>query len=716
MKNLIDKFLPPIPGLNGERLENLRSSISIQLHIFAVAFVTLLLFLVFRRNVSATEYLLFAFGLSLPLFSLTGIRLTGNDVLVRSITSVIAIGCVTTWAYLGGGTMSGAMPWLFAILAIVATFGNVAVLGSTFAAVAMSMFFLHFAETRGFLPESFVIPEDRPLEFLIGALSAAAATVIATLFIARERLRKNRDIHSTTQRFRSLTEISSDLYWERDADMRFTWVAGNLLSRAGLDPADLIGKCVWELPGALPETGEWETYRAMLAQHKAFRETILGLKDAQGRQHWIAVSGEPMIDASGRFAGYRGVGRDITHLHYARQELHELNATLEKQVASRTADLEKSVSALRESEQLLRKLVDAIPLCIWVKDRAGRYLLVNQSHARLRQSTPEDMLGKTALQTGLSAASAASTDRIEQEVRLAGKPREDHDASSTDSQGNPLHFIILRLPFYFSAQAPDALLGIGINVTELKAAQIKINELNADLEKRVVQRTAELELLAHELESFSYSVSHDLRAPTRAMTGFATILIEEYRSRLPPDAVHMLERIAAAGVNMGSMIDSLLKLSRVGRAELHRDEVNLSEVAHKVWEELRSHGTISSARFISADNLIANADATLMYSVLQNLISNAVKYSSRRPQPVIEFGSQAEAEKTVYFVKDNGVGFDMEYAEKLFGAFQRLHAAHEFEGAGIGLATVQRIIHRHGGRIWCEARLDQGAAFYFTLG
>ncbi|MGE4111151.1 MAG: ATP-binding protein [Burkholderiales bacterium] len=716
MKTLVDKFLPPIPGLNEERLASLRSSISIQLHIFTVAFLTLLLFLVFRRNVSTTEYLLFGFGLSLPVFSLAGIRLTGNDVLVRSITSVMAIGCVTVWAYLGGGLMSGAMPWLFAILAIVATFGNVAVLGSTFISVALAILFLHLAQTRGFLPESFVIPEDRPLEFLVGTLSAASATVIATLYIARERLRKNRDIASNTLRFRALTEISSDLYWERDANMRFTWVAGSLLSRTGLDPADLIGKRVWELPGALPETGEWKTYQDMLDRHESFREIILCLKDARDRQHWIAISGDPMIDASGGFAGYRGVGRDITHLHNTQQNLHDLNATLEQQVASRTAELENSVSALRDSEHLLRKLVNAIPLCIWVKDRAGRYLLVNQSHAQLRKSTPENMLGKTALQTGLSPAAAAAADRIEQEVRLTGKPREDHDDSSTDSNGNSLHFIILRLPFYFSAQDPDALLGIGINVTELKAAQLKISELNANLEKRVEQRTAELEQLTRELEAFSYSVSHDLRAPARAMTGFASVLLEDCRGQVPPGAVHMLERIEAAGTSMSRMIDSLLVLSRVGRAELNRQPVNLSDSVRKIWEELQNHRPPNSARLVVADGVVANADPGLIRSVLQNLIDNALKYTGKNPDPVIEFGSYRNGHETVYFVRDNGVGFEMEFAEKLFGAFQRLHSSDQFEGSGIGLATVQRIIHRHGGRVWCEARLNHGACFYFTLG
>ncbi len=236
-----------------------------------------------------------------------------------------------------------------------------------------------------------------------------------------------------------------------------------------------------------------------------------------------------------------------------------------------------------------------------------------------------------------------------------------------------------------------------------------------ELEERVRERTAELQAANKELESFSYSVSHDLRAPLRAIDGFSQALFEDYYEKLDVQGKGYIDRIRAACGRMAQLIDDLLSLSRVTRAEIRREEVDLSAMAHSIAEELRRTEPEREVEFAISPGLLARGDARLLHVVLQNLLSNAWKFTRKKAQARIELGVTEDNGRPVYFVRDNGAGFDMAYADKLFGAFQRLHSAREFEGTGIGLATVQRIIHRHGGRVWAEAAVGKGATFYFTL-
>jgi signal transduction histidine kinase len=227
----------------------------------------------------------------------------------------------------------------------------------------------------------------------------------------------------------------------------------------------------------------------------------------------------------------------------------------------------------------------------------------------------------------------------------------------------------------------------------------------------------ELEGANKELEAFSYSVSHDLRAPLRSIEGFSQILLEDYADRLDEEGQDYLGRVRAASQHMATLIDDLLDLSRVSRGPLRREPVDLAALATGIIGELRRSHPEREVEVVIAEGLTANGDARLLRLALENLLNNAWKFTSKKPRATIEFGSiDREATERVYFVRDDGVGFDEAYAGKLFGAFQRLHGAEEFEGTGIGLATVQRIVHRHGGRVWAEGRVGGGAAFYFTLG
>ena len=226
----------------------------------------------------------------------------------------------------------------------------------------------------------------------------------------------------------------------------------------------------------------------------------------------------------------------------------------------------------------------------------------------------------------------------------------------------------------------------------------------------------ELEGTNRELEAFSYSVSHDLRAPLRTIDGFSQILQEDYEDSLDEEGVDYLGRVRAASKHMAGLIDDLLDLSRVGRRPLSREHVDLSGLVVGIFEDLRMSGRERKVEFVTEENVAAWADVGLIKVALENLLGNAWKFTSREPAARIEFGVREEGGRPVYYVRDNGAGFDQAYSDKLFGAFQRLHGKDEFEGSGIGLATVARIVHRHGGRVWAEGRVGEGATFYFTLG
>jgi signal transduction histidine kinase len=242
-------------------------------------------------------------------------------------------------------------------------------------------------------------------------------------------------------------------------------------------------------------------------------------------------------------------------------------------------------------------------------------------------------------------------------------------------------------------------------------------ELSASRETEIELQKAKLELETanKELEAFSYSVSHDLRSPLRSIDGYSQAVLEDYGELLPVEGRNFLEKVRKSARRMGELIDDLLKLSQVTRAEIRLVPVDLTRLAENILTELQRNYPERRIRFSVAPNLNARGDSRLLQVVLENLLNNAWKYTSKQEDAEIEFGSRQENDQTIFFVYDNGAGFDMAYVDKLFGAFQRLHGMTEFPGTGIGLATVQRIIHRHGGRIWAEGVVNQGATFFFTL-
>jgi signal transduction histidine kinase len=253
-------------------------------------------------------------------------------------------------------------------------------------------------------------------------------------------------------------------------------------------------------------------------------------------------------------------------------------------------------------------------------------------------------------------------------------------------------------------------------VKKRKQAEADIRKLNAELESRIAERTTQLEAANSELEAFSYSVSHDLRAPLRAMSGFSKVLLTEYSVSLDDQGKHYLERIQVAANRMSELIDDLLTMSRVTRFDFKYEQVDLSKLATETIAALQEAEPQREAKPEISTGLSAWGDAALLRVVMENLLGNAWKFSAKVKEAHIEVGRTAIDIEEVFFIRDNGAGFDMSYADKLFGAFQRLHGAEEFPGTGVGLATVQRIIDRHGGRIWAKSEVGKGATFYFTLG
>jgi PAS domain S-box-containing protein len=275
------------------------------------------------------------------------------------------------------------------------------------------------------------------------------------------------------------------------------------------------------------------------------------------------------------------------------------------------------------------------------------------------------------------------------------------------------------------------------DITARKRAKAEVRRLNAELEERVRLRTAQLKASNKELEAFSYSVSHDLRAPLRAVDGFSSILLKEYGSQIPAEAQKYLHFVRRNAIHMGKLVDGLLALSRLGRQELKKQLVEVADVVRQAMSDLHTDCEGRTVEFTVGALPACEADSLLLRQVFANLLSNALKYSRKRERVRIEVGAlkaaqlRQEAERDrpsrnlgqiqhpdawVFYVRDDGVGFDMRYADKLFGVFQRLHRQEEFEGAGVGLATVQRIAHKHGGQVWAEGEVDKGATFYFTLG
>ena len=368
------------------------------------------------------------------------------------------------------------------------------------------------------------------------------------------------------------------------------------------------------------------------------------------------------------------------------------------------------------SEELFRLMVEAVrDYAIFALDTEGHVMSWNPGAERIKGYRAEDIIGSHF--SRFYTDEDLQSGKPEMELKVAVKVgKYEEEGWRVRKDGSLFWANVLITAIRDPSGTLRGFAKVTRDLTERRAAENRVLRLNAELEQKVKERTAQLEAANKELEAFSYSVSHDLRAPLRGIDGFSQALLEDYADRLEPQGQDYLLRIRAATQRMARLIDDLLNLSRITRSELRREQIDLSAMARSIADQLRKTAPERQVKFNIADGLKAEGDPHLLRIALENLLGNAWKFTGKVADAEIELGlAPSSKDRQTYFVRDNGAGFDMTYAGKLFGAFQRLHDAREFEGTGIGLATVQRIIRRHGGRVWAEAEPGRGATFYFTL-
>ena len=373
----------------------------------------------------------------------------------------------------------------------------------------------------------------------------------------------------------------------------------------------------------------------------------------------------------------------------------------------------RAEAAVQESEERFRTMANSMSQLAWIARADGHIYWYNERWYEYTGTTSAQMEGwgwqnvhdPVVLPSVLEKWQAAiqSGEPFEMEFPLRG------------ADGHFRNFLTRGQPLKDATGRVVQWCGTNTDVDALKQAEEKVRRMNTELEQRVAERTGQLEQANKELEAFSYSVSHDLRAPLRAVNGFAAMVMNEYGGQLPAPGKHYLERIQKGAGRMGLLIDDLLAFSRLSRQAVQRQPVDMNRLVQSAWEDLRPQWTGREMEIRTTPLPPGNGDPELLRQVWINLLGNAVKYTAGRMPAFIETGSLTQAAEAVYFVRDNGAGFDMQFGHKLFGVFQRLHRADEFEGTGVGLAIVQRIIHRHGGRVWAQAEVNRGATFYFTL-
>ena len=507
------------------------------------------------------------------------------------------------------------------------------------------------------------------------------------------------------ERFRIAVESANDVVYEWDLKQSIQWF-GQIDEMLGYGKHEFPRTFDGWVAAVHPEDREQvkTAVQAHLQEHVPY-DTEYRVRKKDGAWRWWSARGAAVCDSAGTPSRLIGTITDITERKQAEEAL----------LQSRRAALNMMRDAAETRDQA-QMYLDVAGFMIAVLNAEGCVVLINRKGCEILGYTEQEITGQNWFNVCLPEEMREEVTGVFNEL-IAGEiaPVEYYENPVLAKDGKyrtiAFHNAVLR-------DQSSQIIGIlfsGEDITERKQAEEEIRTLNAELEQRVHDRTAQLEAANKELEAFSYSVSHDLRAPLRGIDGFSHILLDEYRDTLDEKAKDCLNRVRAGSQRMGELIDDLLKLSRVSRAEIQYETVNLSSLAHMIAEELNKAHPERHVEFVIADNASDRGDPHLLRIALENLFGNAHKFTRNNAHAKIDFSRTTYEGKPAYYIRDNGVGFEMEFADKLFGAFQRLHARSEFEGTGIGLATVQRIIHKHGGSIWAEAEVGKGAIFYFTL-
>jgi len=412
-----------------------------------------------------------------------------------------------------------------------------------------------------------------------------------------------------------------------------------------------------------------------------------------GKRVWVRTGGEAVRDQSGVIVKVQGFFQDISEQKQAQMEL------------------------IRR-ESFLNKVFDVLPIGLWFADSNGKLLKGNPAGVDIwgaEPTVPIEEYGVFKARRLPSRAELSGTDWALAHTIAEGVTIKDELLEIDSFDGKKKVVLNYTAPVLDNNGNMLGAIVVNNEITDRVRAHEEIQKLNDELEKRVIERTSQLLAANKELEAFSYSVSHDLRAPLRAIHSFTRILSEDYKDTLDDEGRRICGIIESSSVHLGQLIDDLLSFSRIGRTHLQAGKISMSRMARTVMSEIISPQEKERIHFSVEKIPPAHGDAVTIKQVMTNLLSNAVKYTSGKEEAEISVGFEDNDGEIVYFVKDNGVGFDMQYVGKLFGVFQRLHSARDFEGNGVGLAIVQRIVHRHGGKVWAEGEIDKGATFFFTL-
>ncbi len=533
-----------------------------------------------------------------------------------------------------------------------------------------------------------VVPVQRHDE--VGLTSMAFNKMVDAI---AERTRKIREKQDEIQ---LLLDSTEEAIYGIDRDGQCTFVNAACLRMLGYqNETELVGKTMHDLIHHRHVDGSARPKQACKICNALENNTSVHADDefkwrADGSGFPVEYWSHP-IRKEGKFVGAVVTFIDITERKIIEQELTQHRDNLQKLVEQRTAVLEQQAT-----------IIDQIHDSVISTDMDGFVVSWNRGAERLHGYTREEATGRHISFIFPEQEHQFLTHEVIAPLQANGE--HETEARMLRKNGEPF-FAHISLSMQKDKKGdPIGMIGYAIDITQSKLAK-----------EAIKQKAMELETINEELASFSYSVSHDLRAPLRAINGFSSALVEDYADVIDDTGKDYLQRICAGSERMGLLIDDLLMLSRVTRNEIHRELVDLTEIAHQAVEKLQQHEPERQIEVDIKTGMTAFGDRRLLEIVLDNLLGNAWKYTRKTSQPKCAFGIQQIDGQPVYFISDNGAGFDMKYSNKLFGAFQRLHSSEEFEGIGIGLATVQRIIRRHGGRIWAEAAVDQGATFYFTL-